>query len=121
MVAATLAGCGAPPSMSLDDTAPSAAPAASVVAPSAETSEAQAIAVARETIDDPDSWQMAVAESGPLHRMMGGSYMEEDWVAGLDPDGRVWRVFFVRGDEGIDVVIDYVTGAVLGTKRYIVN
>jgi hypothetical protein len=33
----------------------------------------------------------------------------------------VWRVFLVRDDRGVDVVIDYVDGAVYGVIEYIVN
>jgi hypothetical protein len=30
-------------------------------------------------------------------------------------------VFLVRGDRGVDVIVDFLDGAVLGTAEYIVN
>jgi hypothetical protein len=47
--------------------------------------------------------------------------VDQEWARDLAPDRWVWRIFFIRGDKGIDVVLDYLDGSVLGTVEYIVN
>jgi hypothetical protein len=54
-----------------------------------------------------------------MERMM--AYEDLEWAAGLPRDLWVWRVFFIRGDRGVDIVLDYLDGTVLGTAEYILN
>lgn len=82
---------------------------------------ADAIRIALASLDQPDGWVVTVTEAGPLGRLMDGAIAERDWAAGLPVDRWAWRIFLVRGDEGLDVVIDGLDGTVLGTVRYIVN
>jgi hypothetical protein len=69
-----------------------------------------------------DEWDVVSAEVGPIGQVLPDvPDPDHDWARDLSPDRWVWRVFLVRGDEGIDVVIDYLDGTVLGTMEYIVN
>jgi hypothetical protein len=68
----------------------------------------------------PDEWEVAVAEAGSVARLVH-EWEDVEWAGDLPATHWVWRVFLVRGDEGVDVFIDYVEGTVLGELRYIVN
>jgi hypothetical protein len=69
---------------------------------------------------DPQDWEVAVANPGSVARMLH-EWDRVDWAADVDAEHWVWRIFLVRGDEGVDVFIDFVDGTVLGELRYIVN
>jgi hypothetical protein len=98
-------------------------PFPSVAEPVNGIAEDDAIEVARGEVPEPEEWRVAVTEAGPIGTVLPHVLEDEhyDWAQGLSPELWVWRVFLVRGDEGVDVVIDYVAGAVLGTAAYIVN
>jgi hypothetical protein len=38
-----------------------------------------------------------------------------------DAEHSVWRISLSRGDEGVEVFVDYVDGTVLGELRYILD
>jgi hypothetical protein len=91
--------------------------------PAGGVTRAEAVHVALATLDDPDGWKVTVRDPGPIGQVLpfvldNGYY---EWVKDLRPDRWVWVVGMIRGDEGIDVVIDYVDGTPLGTVEYIVN
>ena len=91
------------------------------IPPADGIAEDEAVEIARAELPEPDEWELGVTEAGPIGQVMGGTYLEQDWGRELPGDLWVWRVFFVRGDEGIDVVIDYLDGSVLGTASYTAN
>ncbi|HEU4864260.1 MAG TPA: hypothetical protein VFU44_10895 [Candidatus Limnocylindria bacterium] len=97
-------------------------PFPSTTPPANGLSEAEALEVARAHLDEPDTWRIAVSESGPIGRVLpyvlDGGY---EWAQDIPADHWVWRIFAVRGDEGVDLVIDYVDGTLLGTTLGIVN
>lgn len=98
-------------------------PFPSVPAPSGGVSELTASDVALAHVGDADVWQLVVVESGPVGLLLP-SVLEDgryEWAIDLSPDRWIWRVHLVRGDEGVDVVIDYLDGTVLGTASYILN
>ena len=98
-------------------------PFPSTTPPPSGLTESEAIEVASSHLDHPDAWDIGVAEPGSIGQLLPFVLDDPDyeWATDLAPDRWVWRVFAVRGDEGIDVIIDYVDGSVLGTARYIVN
>jgi hypothetical protein len=98
-------------------------PFASVPAPSGGISKLTASDVALAHVGDAGAWQLMVVESGPIGRVLPDVLEDShvEWAIDLSPDLWVWRVFLVRGDEGVDVIIDYADGTVLGTASYIVN
>jgi len=96
-------------------------PAPSVTPPAGGISADEAEAIARGTVDEPAAWEAVTRIAGPLERVFRGRYEDLGWATGLPDDLWVWRIFLVRGDEGVDVMIEYVDGTVLGTIDYIVN
>jgi hypothetical protein len=84
-------------------------------------SREEAVAVARAETDARDGWEVVVAESGPVGQIMPDVLAYDDWAQDLAPDKWVWRVFLVRDDQGVEVIVDYVDGTPLGTAEYIVN
>lgn len=98
-------------------------PFPSVPAPSGEISELTAADIAFAHVGDAGTWELVAAESGPIGRVLPHVLEDShhDWAIDLSADRWIWRVFLVRGDEGVEVVIDYVDGTVLGTASYIVN
>jgi hypothetical protein len=98
----------------------SLAPEPSSTPPPDGLSRDEAISVAHALLPAADGWEVAVAEAGPLGRVLQ-HFDGADWAVGLAADLWVWRVFLVSGGRGTDVVIDYVDGSVHGTIDYIVN
>ncbi len=96
-------------------------PAPSVAEPPGGISEAEAVAIARGTVDHGDTWNLASATAGPLAHVMFGAMLESDWSASLPADLWVWQVFLVSGDKGVSVIIEYVEGTVLYRADSIVN
>ena len=98
-------------------------PYPSVTPPARGIPEDEATDIARGEVAEPAAWEIVVVESGPIGRVMPHVLEVDgyDWVQDLSPDRWIWRVYLVRGDEGLDVVIDYLDGSVLGTAAYIVN
>jgi hypothetical protein len=96
-------------------------PLPSVTPPPGGISVDDATDIALAEVPEPDTWAVGVAEAGPLERMMDGTYLDADWAAGLPGDRWVWRIFLSRGDAGVDVVLDYLDGSVMGTVEYIVD
>ncbi len=96
-------------------------PAPSIAEPPGGIPEADAVAIAREAVDQGDAWTVVSTEAGPLAQLLSAWLPGPDWSAGLPADQWAWRVFLVRGDKGADVFIDYVDGTVLGAMSSIVN
>ena len=96
-------------------------PGPAATQPADGISEDEATDIARAELSQPDDWTLSATEAGPLEGMMSGTYMDQGWARDLPPDRWVWRVFFIRGDAGLDVIVDYLDGAVLGTAQYIIN
>lgn len=98
-------------------------PQPSTTPPAGGVSRTQAIEAGRAHVEDGHEWRLAVADAGPIGQVIP-HVLEDDhyeWAVGLVADRWIWRVHLVRGDEGVDVVVDYVDGSVLGTASYIVN
>jgi hypothetical protein len=98
-------------------------PLPSVTPPPGGITKDEATEIALAEVDRPARWEVAHAEAGPIGRVephvLEDPYYE--WARDLDPDRWVWRVFLVRGDRGVDIIIDHLDGTVLGTAEYIVN
>lgn len=98
-------------------------PHPSVHAPAGEITRDDAVETAIAHVTEPGEWEVVHVEAGPIGRILP-HVLEDDhygWAAELSPDRWVWRVFLVHGDRGVDVIVDYLDGAVLGTAEYIVN
>ncbi|MGQ0607685.1 MAG: hypothetical protein ACT4OQ_04380 [Chloroflexota bacterium] len=46
---------------------------------------------------------------------------EFDWSRDLPPDRWIWIIFFVEGDRGAFVVLDYADGSLYDVSNVIVN
>lgn len=98
-------------------------PYPSVSAPAGAITQDDAVEIAIAHVSEPGEWEVVHVEAGPIGRILP-HVLEDDhyaWAAELSPDHWVWRVFLVRGDRGVDVIVDFLDGAVLGTAEYIVN
>jgi len=95
-------------------------PVPSSTPPPAGISRDDAVSVAHDLLPAEEGWEIRVVEAGPIGRVLP-HFDGAEWAEDLLPDTWVWRVFLVRGDEGTDVVIDYVDGSIHGTIDYIVN
>ena len=98
-------------------------PYPSVTAPPGGISKVTATDIARAEVPEPSEWEIAHVEAGPIGRVEP-HVLEDDyyeWARDLSPDRWIWRVYLVRGDEGMDVLIDYLDGSVLGMVGYIVD
>lgn len=98
-------------------------PYPSVDAPGGEITREDAVEIAIAHVTEPGEWEVVHVEAGPIGRILPHVLKDDHygWAAELLPDVWVWRVFLVLGDRGIDVIVDYLDGAVLGTAEYIVN
>lgn len=98
-------------------------PQPSATPPPNGIAEDEAVDIARGTLEEADEWEIFLIDSGPIDRVF--PHVLEDpyyeWARDLLPDRWVWLVFFVRGDEGIHVIVDFLDGSVLGTAESIVN
>jgi len=95
-------------------------PVPSATEPSGGLSSEDAVDVALGELPDEEEWEVISATAGPF----GGLQLTEDnypWAAGIPSDLWVWNVFLVRGDQGLDIVVDFLDGTVYGTVEYIVN
>ena len=98
-------------------------PYPSVPTPAGKITRDDAVEIAIAHVTEPGEWEVVHVEAGPIGRILP-HVLEDDhyaWAAELLPDVWVWRVHLVLGDRGIDVIVDYLDGAVLGTAGYIVN
>lgn len=80
----------------------------------------QAVEAARAHVGNPDEWVLGNVEAGSVARLVF-DWESHDWTLGLDAEHWVWRIGLSRGDESVEVFVDYVDGAVLGELRYILN
>ena len=98
-------------------------PYPSTTPPAGGLAEADAIEAARTQVERPDEWEAALVEAGPIGKVL--PYVHEDdtyaWARDLPSDRWVWRVFLVRGGEGVEVILDYLDGSLLGRAKFFVN
>jgi hypothetical protein len=80
--------------------------------------EAEAITIARDRVGP--GWEILVSELGRKGDVMTGGDAHA-WARALPDDLCLWRVFLVRGDRGVEVIIDPADGLVYGTLRFIVD
>jgi hypothetical protein len=97
---------------------PTPAPAGSQ--PSDGVDRQQAVEAALAQVDEPEKWNVSGVEAGSVARLVF-DWEDQDWTGGLDAEHWVWRIFLSRGDEGVEVFVDYVNGTVLGELRYILD
>jgi hypothetical protein len=76
----------------------------------------EAIEAARATLPEGDEWYVQVFFSGPIGESLPD--FRDNWGGELTADQWVWGVL-ARGDtRGMDILIDYVDGSVIGTVEY---
>ena len=95
-------------------------PAPAGTQPADGVDQEQAVEAARDRVDEPDEWTLGSVEAGSVARLVY-DWESHDWTIGLDAERWVWRIGLSRGDEGVEVFVDYVDGTVLGELRYILN
>ena len=97
---------------------PTPAPAGSQ--PADGVTREQAVEAARAQVDEPDEWTLGDVRAGSV-ASLAYDWESHEWTTGLDAEHWVWRISLSRGDEGVEVFVDYVDGTVLGELRYILN
>ena len=104
-------------------------PAAPAEPPPDGISADEAVAVARDALAEgpdhepaawEDDWEIAPPQAGPVEQALPGREVW-NWARDLPPDMWVWSVSFYRGDQGAQVIIDFVDGTVYGIAEYILN
>ena len=80
------------------------------LAPSTRISRNDAVDVACDALPDDESWEVRGAGAGPIGRDIS-MWEEQEWAHDLSADLWVWRVSLLKGDRGVDVVIDFVDGS----------
>jgi hypothetical protein len=111
-----LAACAAP---TLSSATP--APAPSRASTTERISRDQAVAVARDALQEAgEDWDVVLADAGQLGEVRPG-WEEYEWAQGLSADLPVWRVVMVAGELSAEVVIDSGDGSVYGSIIGIAN
>ena len=95
-------------------------PESSATAPPDGVSRNDAVDVACGLLPDGESWEVRGVEAGPIGRDIS-MWEEQEWAHDLSADLWVWRVSLLKGDRGVDVVIDFVDGSAYGMAEYIVS
>ena len=79
-----------------------------------------AVAAARAALPDAGPWNLGAVRAIQLWQLNPG-WEQYEWADGLSRDRWVWSAFFSSGDRGVEVVLDYVDGTVLGSIGGILN
>ena len=76
----------------------------------------EAIEAARATLPEGDEWYVQIFFSGPIGESLPD--FRDYWGGELTADQWVWGILARRDTRGMDMLIDYVDGSVIGTIEY---